>query len=105
VNLSALVLPVLAAVADGRVTPEEGAEIVESIGTELEHLAEEELPDAAAALEQWVEHLLHPDPEAIRLHADELAADGHDRRAEHLRARAARIEARRAAIPTTTTQE
>ena len=76
---------ILAAVADGRVTVDEAAEIVEAL-----------LPrDVVLGLVHDLAELLQRDPSRMRERASELAAEGHVDRAMRLLSRAARVEARR----------
>jgi hypothetical protein len=86
---------VLAAVRDGRITPEEGAEIlaavIDVVEGEIGHAAQGIADDLVA----FVEHLLHPDPHELRNRATAAALDGRPERAARLVARAVRIEGRR----------
>lgn len=82
-----------AAILDGRITADEAAGIHAMALAEFRALADgASVGDVVA----WVGDLLQRDPVRMRERADKHEARGHARRADALRERAERVEARRA---------
>ncbi len=90
-----VIAPLLTALADGKIDPDEAQEVITAAGKELAVVAEDQLPGLIAKLEDFVGDLLHPDVAEIRTKADKAEADGEDDKAARLRERADRVEARR----------